>query len=119
MNIDDRQPTDTLVYSGSHLTHLQSVYTFNGMITWDEAKRQTNIAKHGIDFVGTETILDHPMVTREDDGASYGEQRLQSLALLEGRVVFVVWTERETGAHIISIRKADRHEQKIYFRVTG
>jgi uncharacterized DUF497 family protein len=89
------------------------------MITWDEAKRQTNIAKHGIDFVGAEVIFDHPMVTREDERAHYGEQRLQSLALLEGRVVFVVWTERETGAHIISIRKAVRHEQKIYFEVIG
>ncbi len=89
------------------------------MITWDEAKQQTNIAKYGIDFVGAEVIFDHPMVTREDDRESYGEQRLQSPALLEGRVVFVVWTERETGAHIISIRKAERHEQKIYFQAIG
>jgi uncharacterized DUF497 family protein len=59
------------------------------------------------------------MLTREDDREYYGEQRLQSLALLEGRVVFVVWTERESGAHIISIRKADKHEQKIYFQATG
>lgn len=87
------------------------------MITWDEAKRQTNIAKHGINFVGAEAIFDHPMVTREDDRVHYGEQRLQSLALLQGRVVFVVWPERETDAHIISIRKADRHEQKISFQV--
>ncbi len=89
------------------------------MITWDEDKRLKNIAKHGIDFVGAEVILDHPMLTREDDREHYGEQRLQSLALLEGRVVFVVWTERESGAHIISIRKAERHERKIYFRNTG
>jgi hypothetical protein len=89
------------------------------MITWDEDKRRNNIAKHGIDFVGAEVILDHPMLTREDDREYYGEQRLQSLALLEGRVVFVVWTERESGAHIISIRKADKHEQKIYFQATG
>ena len=89
------------------------------MITWDEDKRRKNIAKHGIDFVGADAILNHPMVTREDDREHYGEQRLQSLALLEGRVVFVVWTERESGAHIISIRKADKHEQKIYFQATG
>ena len=80
------------------------------MITWDEAKRQANIEKHGIDFVGAEVIFDQPMLTREDDRAAYGEQRLQSLALLNDRVVFVVWTERETSAHIISIRKAAKHE---------
>ena len=89
------------------------------MITWGENKRQTNIAKHGIDFLGAEAIFDFPMLTREDERQPYGEQRLQSLALLEGRVVFVVWTERDDRAHIISIRKAERHERRIYFRATG
>lgn len=89
------------------------------MITWDENKRQKNIIKHGIDFVGAELIFDHPMVTREDEREYEGEQRLQSLALLEGRVVFVVWTECEIGAHMISIRKAERHEKKIYVQATG
>ena len=60
------------------------------------------------------------MVTREDDREyDDGEQRLQSLALLEGHIVFVVWTERATGAHIISIRKAEKHERKIYLQATG
>ena len=90
------------------------------MITWDENKRRTNIAKHGIDFNGAETIFDYPMLTREDEREyDTGEQRLQSLALLDGRIVFVVWVERATGAHIISIRKAERHEQKIYLQATG
>ena len=90
------------------------------MITWDENKRQRNLVKHGIDFVGCEMIFDHPMLTREDDrDYADDEQRLQSLALLEGRIVFVVWVERETGAHIISIRKAERHEQKIYLQATN
>lgn len=90
------------------------------MITWDESKRQGNIAKHSIDFVDAESIFDFPMVTREDDRYyEDGEQRFQSLALLQGRIVFVVWVERESGAHIISIRKAERHEQKIYLQATG
>ena len=60
------------------------------------------------------------MVTREDDREyNDGEQRLQTLAILQGRIVFVVWLERNTGAHIISIRKAERHEQKIYLEATG
>jgi uncharacterized DUF497 family protein len=90
-----------------------------GMMTWDENKRQCNIFKHGIDFRGAETIFDYPMLTREDDREyNDGEQRLQSLGLLQGRIVFVVWVERNTGAHIISIRKAQRHEQKIYLQAT-
>ena len=89
------------------------------MITWDETKRQTNIIKHGIDFVGADTIFDYPMVTREDDREDYGKPRLQSIAMLDNRVVFVVWAERETHAHIISIRKAEKHERKIYFQTIG
>ena len=98
--------------------HAKSIYIYS-MITWDEDKRQANIAKHGIDFLGAEMIFDFPTVTREDDRRDYGEQRLQSLALLAGRVVVVVWTERENSAHIISIRKAERHEQRIYFQATS
>ena len=89
------------------------------MITWDESKRQSNIVKHGIDFIDADSIFDFPMVTREDDREyDDGEQRLQTLAILQGRIVFVVWVERNTGAHIISIRKAERHEQKIYHEAT-
>ena len=86
------------------------------MITWTEEKRQRNIRKHGIDFVGAEAIFDQPMVTQEDDREAYGEQRFKSLALLKGRVVVVVWTARGNDVHFISIRKAERHEQKTYFK---
>ena len=90
------------------------------MITWDESKRQSNIVKHGIDFIDADSIFDFPMVTREDDREyDDGEQRLQTLAILQGHIVFIVWVERNTGAHIISIRKAERHEQKTYLEATG
>ena len=76
--------------------------------------------KHGVDFHGAETIFNYPMLTREDERENDdGEQRLQSLGLLDGRIVFVVWVERATDAHIISIRKAERHEKKIYLQATG
>lgn len=86
------------------------------MVTWTEDKRQRNIRKHGIDFVGAEAIFDQPMVTHEDDRDAYSEQRFKSLALLKGRVVVVVWTARGDNVHFISIRKAERHEQKTYFK---
>lgn len=88
----------------------------NTMITWTETKRKRNIKKHGIDLRDAEAIFDQPMLTSEDDSEPYGEQRLQSIGMLDGRVVFMVWTDRDTGPHIISIRKANRHEQKKYFK---
>ncbi|MBI4756177.1 MAG: BrnT family toxin [Betaproteobacteria bacterium] len=74
------------------------------MITWNEAKRAANLAKHGIDLAECASVFDHPLVTREDARQTYGELRLQSLGLLGGHVVFMVWVERAGGAHIISCR---------------
>jgi uncharacterized DUF497 family protein len=85
------------------------------MITWDEAKRQRNLRDHGIDLALLERVFDFPMVTEEDKRQSYGELRLRSLGMYDGRVVFLVWTERPPGAHMISCRYAERHETKAYF----
>ena len=40
---------------------------------WDEIKRQTNIRKHGIDFVDVPTVFDGVTVTIEDTRYNYGE----------------------------------------------
>ena len=83
---------------------------------WDEAKQLANIRKHGIDFVGCESIFDDFTVTFEDDRFDYGEQRFVTFGLLEGRVVSVVHTETPEGIRIISIRKASKREQALYFK---
>ncbi len=85
------------------------------MITWDEDKRAKNLKKHGIDLADCEPIFDEPMITREDTSEAYGEQRSQSLGLLNGQVVFAVWADRPAGAHMISVRDAERHERKYYY----
>mgnify|MGYP000873694971 CR=1 FL=1 len=85
------------------------------MITWDEPKRRENLRKHGFDFVGCDTVFDHPVVAWEDDREAYGEQRLQSLAFWRGRVVFLIWTERPHAAHLISCRYANQRQTQNYF----
>lgn len=89
------------------------------MVTFDESKRQSNLTKHGIDFADCAEVFDAPMLTREDDRYNYGEQRLQSLCWLYGRVVVLVWTERADGPHLISCRYADKHETRTYFKAFG
>jgi uncharacterized protein len=69
------------------------------VITWDEPKRQANIKQHGIDFAGCEPIFDYPMVT------------------VNGRVVFVVWVDRQDAAHLISVREATKYETRTYFKI--
>ncbi|OGS95934.1 MAG: hypothetical protein A2Y51_00630 [Gallionellales bacterium RIFCSPLOWO2_02_60_31] len=85
-------------------------------MSYDETKRQTNLDKHGIDLALCEQIFDAPMLTREDGRMVYGEQRLQSLGWLNGRVVVMVWVDRATGVHFISCREGEKHETQRYFQ---
>jgi uncharacterized DUF497 family protein len=86
------------------------------MITWNEAKRRENIRKHGFDLAELEPVFDQPMISVEDARQGYGELRVQSLGVWQGRVVFLVWTPRgEETAHIISCRYADRKETDAFF----
>ncbi|MDS3860551.1 BrnT family toxin [Thermosynechococcaceae cyanobacterium BACA0444] len=82
---------------------------------WDEAKRLTNLRKHGIDFIDVPVVFDGDILTVEDDRYSYGEQRFVTFGLLLGRVIAVVHTESEDCIRIISARKATKYEQQTYF----
>jgi uncharacterized protein len=84
-------------------------------VEWDEAKREENVHKHGIDFVGIETLFEGITATIEDDRLDYGEQRFVTFGLMEGRVVAVVHTEQSDTIRIISIRKATKREEQSYF----
>ncbi len=80
---------------------------------WDEAKNRTNFAKHGLRF-DAEQVFSGPCVTFEDDRFDYGEERLITLGLLAGRLVVIAHSPRDEGTRIISMRKGNRREQKIY-----
>ena len=86
------------------------------MITFDPAKRQANLDRHGIDLAACESIFDGFMLTTEDRRLAYGEQRLQSLGWLADRVVFLVWVDRQDGPHVISCREGTTHETRRYFQ---
>lgn len=86
------------------------------MITFDPAKREANLQKHGIDLVIAEQVLAGFTLTQEDGRDAYGELRLQTLGLAGDVVVFVVHTPRGEDDHVISIRKAEKHEARIYWK---
>ena len=87
------------------------------MLTWDEPKRKLNIKNHRLDFVGCDAIWDHFTVTRKDRRQDYGEARLVCFGLLGVDVVVMVDTERPKGPHVISLRKAEKHEARYYRQV--
>jgi uncharacterized protein len=86
------------------------------MPTWDESKRRENLRKHGIDFPGCEIIFDGPVVVVEDRRSTYGELRLTAIGWLEGRVVHLTYTERGDNFHVISLREAEKHEVRRFFK---
>lgn len=85
-------------------------------MSYDPAKRRRNLRKHEVDLPNCEEAFDAPMLTHEDTRDEYGEQRLVSLGWAHGRVVVLVWTDREDGPRLISCREAKPHEQEAYFR---
>jgi uncharacterized protein len=85
---------------------------------WDEAKRVSNIAKHGLDFVRIARLLDGPRVTKRASGA-HGEERLLLTGKLDSRAVTAVVTWRGERLRIISLRSARNDEWRGYQALHG
>jgi uncharacterized DUF497 family protein len=83
---------------------------------WDEAKRQSNLKRHGIDFVEVEGIFAGDVFTILDDRFDYGEIRFLTLGMRSGRVVAVAHTQTDEVTRVISVRKASRNEEEIYYK---
>jgi uncharacterized protein len=83
---------------------------------WDEKKSNINYKKHGLSFKDAELIFSGKTVSFKDDREDYGEDRFITLGKLENRVVVVVHTQRERITRIISMRKANEREKKIYLK---
>ena len=86
-------------------------------VIWDPEKRQKNLAKHGLDFADARAVFLGAVFTFEDKRQSYGEQRLVALGMLGENVVAIAFTEpNDDVIRPISMRKATRNEQQIYYR---
>ena len=84
--------------------------------TWHEPKRQSTLARRGLDFALAEQVFAGPTFTFEDDRRDYGEERWVTLGMLRGKVVVIVHTETEDEIRVISMRAAERDEQLLFFR---
>ena len=83
---------------------------------WDYAKNEANRKKHGISFNEAKHIFDGPTLTRVDDRQDYGENRHISLGELSpDAVLLIVHTKRGDKIRLISARKANHRERKVYY----
>lgn len=80
----------------------------------DEEKRQDALRKRGLDFADVGLIDFGTARTIADNRRNYGEPRWVTYGLIEDRLHVVCWTNRGGRMRIISFRKANDREQKIY-----
>lgn len=86
------------------------------LFEWDEAKAKSNKRKHEVSFEEAEQAFnDQNAVGLFDELNSAEEIRYQIIALSPVRLLFVSYTVRdEETIRIISARKADSDEERIY-----
>jgi hypothetical protein len=92
---------------------------------WDDEKALRNFDKHGVTFDRARLVFSDPSAVGEiDDREDYFEERLYTVGMVEGTLLFVAYTERSvedaTGEQvrirIIMARRATRYEQDDYFQ---
>ena len=84
-------------------------------IEYDEAKRQANLTKHGVDFLlVVQVLLDPERLDWIDERNDYREERRVCVGDVQGRVYVLVYTRRHDVVRVISARKANEREQTKY-----
>lgn len=85
------------------------------LMDWDEAKRQTNLDKHRLDFLDAGLVLSsrYRLILQT---VRNGQVRNQSFAYVVEvlTVLTVVWVPGEKK-RIISFRRAHRYEREAYY----
>jgi len=85
------------------------------MFEWDAAKEEQNISKHKLDFRTASRVFLDPLLLEFEDDRGYDEIRWNVIGVIDGRVIFVTYTERDESIRIISARGAEPHERKRYY----
>ena len=86
------------------------------LILWHPEKRQTNLDKHGLDFIDAVAVLDSPY-RLDVQSVRNQELRTQSFAYVFDvlAVLSVVHVLRENSMRIISFRPASEIERTAYY----
>ena len=84
-----------------------------GDFEWDEEKAEANAAKHGVRFDEAAQALTDP--SSVDFADALHPDRLVTVAMSpQERILYVVTTQRGPQTRIISARRANTHERRIY-----
>jgi len=89
----------------------------NGLdFEWDPAKAALNLRDHRISFpYATRVFLDPFRQQQLDLRKEYDEERWMLLGRVDEWVLLVVYTLRGSNIRLISARRANRNETKVYW----
>ena len=85
--------------------------------TWEEgheAKRSETFKARGLDMGRAADVFADATLTVEGDRQDYGEVRYITIGFLDEAMVVLVWTRRAAARRIISMRKANERERRLY-----
>jgi uncharacterized DUF497 family protein len=86
---------------------------------WDEVKRQSNIDRHKVDFIDVLPLFANPETIRlEDNRRDYGEIRYILLGEIDERLFQIAYTIRGSVIRLISARRGNKRERRIYENAT-
>ena len=88
-------------------------------LEWDETKRQQALDERGLDFADVARFIPESIVTVRDTRFDYGEERFSSTGYLDDVLCRFCWTPRNGKIRIISMRKVNERERKIYSASRG
>lgn len=83
-------------------------------ITFVPDKNDRNIQGRGLAFMSMSEMDWATAYIGEDQRKDYGEPRFRVLGCINGRLHAAVFTPRADKLHVISLRKANSREVKIY-----
>ena len=83
-------------------------------LEWDKAKELNNIDKHGFSFKMVRYLFESDIVYQVDDRKDYGEIRYIALGVYQDVCFNFVFTIRNKCFRIISLRRANKREQRRY-----
>ncbi|MEM6413214.1 MAG: BrnT family toxin [Pseudomonadota bacterium] len=81
---------------------------------WDDDKAAANLEKHGLAFDLISDLDWERAFTAEDLRFDYRETRFVTIGPINDRLCVAVWTWRGDACRIISLRKANSREEKLY-----
>jgi hypothetical protein len=84
---------------------------------WDAAKAERNLAKHGISFEEAWEFDWEGAIVVDRSRREDGESRQAAIGILRGRVWTLIFTDRPEGVRIISFRRANAAEKRVYEKV--